>query len=198
VVRNMAKSKKSIEVGPSSDLMWIVVNFAQSWNTWAKALERSLRPGKLTVSQVTTLQALYYAKKPLSPTEISHVLPLETHSVSPLLDRLHKRKIITRRRSKSDRRAVEVEMTPYGMELLTSLSPSIKDAMEKVFYQLTPPERETLVDLTQKISNAAVDYLGANKEHLASNAKMMSGLSSGGVILSPVKSKKSIRKKSSR
>ncbi len=193
----MAKAKKSIEVGPSPEQMWIVVNFAQSWNIWAKALERSLRPGKLTVSQVTTLQALYYAKKPLSPTEISHVLPLETHSVSPLLDRLHKRKIITRRRSKSDRRAVEVEMTPKGLALLTDLGAGIKDAMERVFYALTPEERETLVKLTQKISNAAVDYLGASKEHLASNARMMSGLSNGSDSLTSAKSKKNTRRKSS-
>ncbi len=193
----MPKAKKITEVGPSSEQMWIVVNFAQSWNTWAKALERSLRPGQLTVSQVTTLQALYYAKKPLSPTEISHVLPLETHSVSPLLDRLHKRKIITRRRSKTDRRAVEVEMTPKGLALLSDLGAGIRDAMQRVFYTLTPEERETLVKLTQKISNAAVDYLGANKEHLAANAKMMSGLSNGGVILSPSKSRKTKRKKSS-
>lgn len=193
----MAKSSKSIEVGPSPELMWIVVNFAQSWNIWAKALERSLRSGNITVSQITTLQALYFAKRALSPTEISHVLPLETHSVSPLLDRLHKRKIITRRRSKTDRRAVEVEMTPKGVELLRELSASIKDAMEKVFYTLTPQERDALVKLTQKISNAAVDYLGANKEHLASNARMMSGLSNGGSILSPVKSNKNTRKKKS-
>jgi MarR family transcriptional regulator, 2-MHQ and catechol-resistance regulon repressor len=197
MVRNMVRGKKSSEIGPSPDLIWLVVNFSQSWNTWAKALERSLRRGKLTVSQVTTLQALYYAKKPLSPTEISHVLPLETHSVSPLLDRLHKRKIITRRRSKSDRRAVEVELTTYGLELLTDLSVSIKDAMEKVFYTLTAQERETMVKLTQKVSNAAVDYLGANKEHLASNARMMSGLSNSSDSFSLAKSKKNSRKKSS-
>jgi DNA-binding MarR family transcriptional regulator len=193
----MPKAKKITESGPSSDQMWIVVNFAQSWNTWAKALERSLRPGQLTVSQVTTLQALYYAKRPLSPTEISHVLPLETHSVSPLLDRLHKRKIITRRRSKIDRRAVEVEMTPKGLALLTDLGASIRDAMEKVFYTLTPDEREALVKLTQKISNAAVDYLGASKEHLASNARMMSGLSDYNSAFSVTKSKRNTRKKSS-
>lgn len=193
----MVKAKKPSEVGIQPDLIWLVVNFSQSWNTWAKALERSLRRGKITVSQITTLQALYYAKKPLSPTQISHVLPLETHSVSPLLDRLHKRKIITRRRSKSDRRAVEVEMTPQGLELLEDLSVSIKDAMEKVFYTLTPQERETMVKLTQKISNAAVDYLGANKEHLASNARMMSGLSDGNEAFSVTKSKRNTRKKSS-
>ncbi|MBN1691785.1 MAG: MarR family transcriptional regulator [Dehalococcoidia bacterium] len=192
----MAKPKKFIQVGPSPDLMWIVVNFAQSWNIWAKALERSIRSGNITVSQLTTLQALYFANRPLSPTEISHVLPLETHSVSPLLDRLHKRKIVTRRRSKTDRRAVEVEMTPQGLDLLKELSAGIKGAMERVFYSLTPQERETLVKLTQKISNAAVDYLGASKEHLASNARMMSGLSNGGVILSQAKSKRTKRKKS--
>lgn len=193
----MVKAKKLSEVGIQPDLIWLVVNFSQSWNTWAKALERSLRRGKMTVSQITTLQALYYAKKPLSPTQISHVLPLETHSVSPLLDRLHKRKIITRRRSKSDRRAVEVEMTPQGLELLEDLSVSIKDAMEKVFYTLTPQERETMVKLTQKVSNAAVDYLGANKEHLASNARMMSGLSDGNEAFSVTKSKRNTRKKKS-
>ncbi len=193
----MTKAKKSSEIGPAPDLIWLVVNFSQSWNTWAKALERSIRAGKITVSQVTTLQALYYAKQPLSPTQISHVLPLETHSVSPLLDRLHKRKIITRRRSKSDRRAVEVELTAYGLEMLTDLSVSIKDAMEKVFYTLTPQERETMVKLTQKVSNAAVDYLGANKERLASNARMMSGLSNGKDSFSTAKSKKNSRKKSS-
>jgi len=194
----MTKAKKPDEVLPPTELLWIVVHFAQSWNTWAKALERSIRAGKMTVSQVTTLEALYFAGRPLSPTEISHVLPLETHSVSPLLDRLHKRKIITRRRSKSDRRAVEVEMTPQGLELLTSLGPSINEAMEKVFYVLTQQERDTLVKLTQKISNAAVDYLGASKEHLASNARLMSGMSDGNDIESRIKSKKNTRKKSSR
>ena len=179
---------------PASELLWTVVNFAQSWNTWAKVLERSISSGKITVSQVTTLEALYFAKKPLSPTEISHVLPLETHSVSPLLDRLHKRKIITRRRSKSDRRAVEVEMTAQGLELLTGLGPSITEAMEAVFFVLTPSERETLVKLTQKISNAAVDYLGASKEHLASNARLMSGQSNGSESLSNAKSKKNTQK----
>jgi DNA-binding PadR family transcriptional regulator len=125
------------------------------------------------------------------------VLPLETHSVSPLLDRLHKRKIITRRRSKTDRRAVEVEMTPKGLALLTDLGASIRDAMEKVFYTLTPDEREALVKLTQKISNAAVDYLGASKEHLASNARMMSGLSDYNSAFSVTKSKRNTRKKRS-
>jgi len=90
-----------------------------------------------------------------------------------------------------------VEMTPQGLALLKELGAGIRDAMERVFYTLTPQERETLVKLTQKISNAAVDYLGANKEHLASNARMMSGLSNGGAILSPVKSKKNTRKKKS-
>jgi len=190
----MAKAKMIENMIPN-ELAWTVVNFAQSWNTWAKALERSLRAGKLTVSQMTTLQALYMAKKPLSPTEISHVLPLETHSVSPLLDRLHKRKFITRRRSKTDRRAVEVEMTDQGLKLLTGLAPSMLEAMSKVFYSLTPQEREALVKLTQKISRAAVEYLGASKEHLDYNARMMSGLLNEDESKTPLKPKKSSRKR---
>ena len=88
-------------------------------------------------------------------------------------------------------------MTAQGRELLTGLGPSITEAMQAVFYALTKQERDTLVKLTQKISNAAVDYLGASKEHLASNARLMSGQSNGSESASTAKSKKNTRKKSS-
>ena len=170
---------KSKDIGmllPPPEMLWTVVNFAQAWNIWAKVLERSIRTGKITVSQLTTLQALYFANRALTPTQISRVLPLETHSVSPLLDRLHKRKLVTRRRSKNDRREVEVEITEQGLDLLRSLGPSIHEAMESVFHKLSEQERDVLVKLARKVSHASADYLGADKRHLDTNARVLSGL----------------------
>jgi len=156
--------------------MWTIMNFAQAWNTWAKALEKSISPAKITVSQLTALQALFYNRRSMSPTEIARVLPLETHSVSPLVDRLHKRKLVSRRRSKNDRRSVEVELTEQGIALLRELAPNINKVMEAVFGGLSQQECDDLVKLSHEISYGAADYVGANKKRLDENAKILAGL----------------------
>jgi len=179
------------QLAPPTKYMWTIVNFAQAWNTWVKALEKSLSPAKMTVSQITALQALFYNKRPMSPTEISKVLPIDTHSISPLVDKLHKRKLVTRRRSKSDRRSIEVELTRQGIELLKSLSPNINEVLEVVFGNLNQKELEELVKLSHVISYNAADYVGANKKRMDENAKILSGMLEGKTA-----AKKSTRSKS--
>ena len=165
-----------VQLAPPIKYMWTIVNFAQAWNTWVKALEKSLSPAKMTVSQITALQALFYNKRPMSPTEISKVLPLDTHSISPLVDKLHKRKLVTRRRSKRDRRSIEVELTRQGIELLRSLSTNINEVLEVVFGNLNQQELDELVKLSHAISYNAADYVGANKKRMDENAKILSGM----------------------
>ena len=165
-----------IRLAPPIQYMWTIVNFAQAWNTWVKALEKSLSPAKMTVSQITALQALFYNKRPMTPTEIAKVLPLDTHSISPLVDKLHKRKLVTRRRSKTDRRSIEVELTGQGMELLRSLSPNINEVLEVVFGNLNQQELDEFVKLSHVISYNAADYVGANKKRMDENARILSGI----------------------
>lgn len=179
------------QLAPPTKYMWTIVNFAQAWNTWVKALGKSLSPAKMTVSQITALQALFYNKRPMSPTEISKVLPIDTHSISPLVDKLHKRKLVTRRRSKSDRRSIEVELTRQGIELLKSLSPNINEVLEVVFGNLNQKELDELVKLSHVISYNAADYVGANKKRMDENAKILSGMLEGKTA-----AKKSTRSKS--
>jgi DNA-binding MarR family transcriptional regulator len=165
-----------VQLAPPIKYMWTIVNFAQAWNTWVKALEKSLSPAKMTVSQITALQALFYNKRPMSPTEIAKVLPIDTHSISPLVDKLHKRKLVTRRRSKTDRRSIEVELTRQGIELLRSLSPNINEVLKVVFGNLNQQELDEFVKLSHKISYNAADYVGANKKRMDDNAKILSGM----------------------
>jgi MarR family 2-MHQ and catechol resistance regulon transcriptional repressor len=168
-----------VQLAPPLKFMWTIVNFAQAWNTWVKALEKSLSPAKMTVSQITTLQALFYNRRPMSPTEISKVLTLDNHSISPLVDKLHKRKLVTRRRSKNDRRSIEVELTGKGMELLRSLSPNINKVLESVFGDLTQQELDEFVKLSHLISCSAADFVGADKKRMDENARILSGMLEG-------------------
>ncbi|MFA5065473.1 MAG: MarR family transcriptional regulator [Dehalococcoidia bacterium] len=165
-----------VQLAPPIKYMWTIVNFAQAWNTWVKALEKSLSPAKMTVSQITALQALFYNKRPMTPTEIAKVLPLDTHSISPLVDKLHQRKLVTRRRSKTDRRSIEVELTRQGVEILKSLSPNINEVLEVVFGNLNQQELDEFVKLSHSISYRAADYVGANKKRMDENAIILSGM----------------------
>jgi len=166
---------------PPPELIWTCVCFSQAWELWAKCLENSVSSSKITIAQLAAIQALFYNERAMSPTELSHVIPIETHSTSQLIDRLHKRKLVTRRRSQNDRRAVEIELTEQGLELVVGALPGITKVMGDVFNGLPEKEREQLVELFRKIAYAAADHLGANKEHLDENARILSGQKKNGL-----------------
>lgn len=179
---------------PPPELIWTCVCFSQAWELWAKCLENSVSSSKITIAQLAAVQALFYNERPMSPTEISHVIPIETHSTSQLIDRLHKRKFVSRRRSQNDRRAVEVELTEQGLEMVVGALPNIAKVMKDVFSGLPEKEREQLVELLRKIAYAAADHLGANKEHLDENAKILSGQKRNGPGSKKVAASKSKRR----
>jgi len=164
---------------PPRDLTWSAVCFVQAWNVWGKCLEKSVSSAKITVSQFSAMQALFFNNRMMSPTEISRVLPLEKRSVSPLIDKLHKRKLVTRRRSKNDRRSIEVELSEQGYELMKGLIPSINKLLSDTFGSLSEKERDHFVRLIHKVIYSSADYLGADKKRLDETAVILSGIKEG-------------------
>jgi DNA-binding MarR family transcriptional regulator len=167
--------------GPGVDLpfaqyLWTVIMFAQTANIWTKAIEKSIKASNITVSQFVALQALFFNKKPMSPTHISRLLPIEVHSVTPMIDKLYKSELVTRRRSKTSRRSVDINITEKGKDLLYELGPSINELFESVFGRLSKNDRAELERIMHQISDSIADYLGADKEHLDENARILAGL----------------------
>ncbi len=161
---------------PFAEYLWTVILFAQTANIWTKAIEKSIKSSNITVSQFVALQALLFNKKPMSPTHISRLLPIEVHSVTPMIDKLYKNELVTRRRSKTSRRSVDINITEKGKELLYELGPSINELFESVFGQLSKNDRAALERIMRQISDAIADYLGADKGHLEENARILAGL----------------------
>ncbi len=172
----MKRKKKDTKVDlPFAEYLWTVIMFAQAANIWTKAVEKSIKSSNITVSQFVALQALFFNKKPMSPTHISRLLPIEVHSVTPMIDKLYKSELVTRRRSKTSRRSVDVNITDKGKELLYELGPSINDLFQSVFGKLSNNDRADLERIIRQISDATADYLGANKQHLEENARILAG-----------------------
>jgi MarR family transcriptional regulator, 2-MHQ and catechol-resistance regulon repressor len=161
---------------PPFELLWAGVSFTQAWSTWMTAIEKSIRSFKVNFSQLVVLQALLFSASSLTVTDISRILPLKTASVSPLLDRLYERQLISRRRSRSDRRVVKIDITAQGRELMKEMLPGLNKVMDSVFAQLTEQERNQLIDTCHKITYLSADSLGANKKTLDTNAKLLAGL----------------------
>ena len=172
---------------PFAEYLSTVIMFAQTANIWTKAVEKSIKSSSITVSQFVALQALLFNKKPMSPTHISRLLPIEVHSVTPMIDKLYKSELVTRRRSKTSRRSVDVNITDKGKKLLYELGPSINDLFESVFGKLSKNDRIALERIMHQISDATAYYLGANKEHLDENARILAGLA----VFKPKKNKQS-------
>lgn len=183
----MAKDdKRRIETGsivdeimrlyPSHELLSAIFAFGQAWNIWARILEKAMRQMGLTTSQLITIIGLFSAGKPMSPTEISRLLPLETHSVSSLLDRLHKLKLITRRRSRNDRRVVVIELTDQGNEILRNMYPRLGNLLIRVFGGLSRKELQQLERLSLKIAVTGAQELGGNPTHMKENLELLASV----------------------
>lgn len=149
-------------IAPSRDKHKAALILGQTFYFYSKCFEKTLKPTQLTISQFVTLWALLFSQGRLTPTDIARALPIETHSVSAMLDRLEERKLVKRQRSRQDRRSVKVALTAQGEQLITEIFPKAVSLNEKLYQDLSSRQLQLLSNLAGKIRNAALRRLGAN------------------------------------
>ncbi|PQO25007.1 MarR family transcriptional regulator [Blastopirellula marina] len=66
------------------------------------------------------------------PSELAEEVHLDASSMTGLLDRTEKAKLIRRMRDPADRRALRIYLTPQGKETVERLKPVIEQLQEKV------------------------------------------------------------------
>ena len=74
----------------------------------------------LTPTQFGVLEAILH-KGPLSQRDLSRKVLTSAGNMTDLVDKLEARDLVRRVRQKSDRRAVQVELTPAGLDLIEPL-----------------------------------------------------------------------------
>lgn len=75
----------------------------------------------------------------------------KTPDVTRLLDRMHKQGWVTRRRSRRDRRVVEVGITPKGLALLEAMDEPVERFIDHMTRHLSDEEARTLSELLEKL-----------------------------------------------
>ena len=145
----------------SDELSLTVWMFSQATNTHMKAFAKALAKAGtgITTMQWTTLWLLLSSPGSMSLTEIAKFLPIEIHSVSALVEKLEKRGLIKRIRSKNDRRVVNIYLTEQGFNILKKTAPYTYDFNMNTIGTLSGAQIKALQKITKKIRDRDLEML---------------------------------------
>ncbi|MCU1552187.1 MAG: MarR family transcriptional regulator [Glaciihabitans sp.] len=111
-----------------------------------------LQPLGLTHPQYLVMLALW-ERSPRTVRDIGDALSLEPATLSPLLKRLESAGYITRHRSSTDERALDIELTPTGRELRASAEKVPAQIVERLGMDVS--ELESIRDSLTRLLAAA-------------------------------------------
>jgi len=104
----------------------------------------------LTVPQLVILQELARVGE-ASGSELAKAVSLSQATVTGILSRLESRGLVTRRRSKSDKRRLPVRLTPDGEQLLEKAPPLLQESFSEEFNRLRNWEQTQILALLQRL-----------------------------------------------
>jgi DNA-binding MarR family transcriptional regulator len=129
----------------------LVVNmlFTASWMT--NNLKKELDNYSITTQQFNVLRILRgQHPNPASINLIKERMLDKMSDASRIVDRLEKKKLLTRVSNQADRRSVDIHISEKGLELLQEIK--IEVAMDKIITKnITEPEALQLNDLMDKL-----------------------------------------------
>jgi len=109
----------------------------------------------LSPSQFNVLNLLYLTPSGISQTDLSRQLIMHRSNVTGLVDRLEKRRLVTRKDVAGDRRAYSVVLTEAGAALLEEILPRYYDGAERLWSELAGQRVAGLTSDLQQVARTA-------------------------------------------
>jgi len=107
----------------------------------------------LSPVQFAALDALSRAAR-VDQATLAGMIAYDRATIGSVVDRLQTRGLVTRRPSKADRRARELELTAEGRHLLRRAWPVVAALQADILTGLGPEDRARFLDLAQRIATA--------------------------------------------
>ncbi len=148
----MAKRKAA---APATVAQWHET-FRNSLFYWTGLLEdrynqlfvQAMRPQRVTVSRYRTL-AILMELTDLTVNELARQSSIERSALSRLLDQLEREGLIARRLRATDRRALEIRITPKGREAYLAMRPVRREVLKRATEGIAPGEIERMRTVIQ-------------------------------------------------
>jgi DNA-binding MarR family transcriptional regulator len=136
------------DVEPIEELRYLVLGAQREG---ARTLAELLRPAGLTAAQAEVIAVLRDARRPLTVREIGERLVCESGSPSRLVGTVVAAGLIERRAHSSDRRAVELSLTPAGRRAAQRVADAERRLYEGLAAALTDREVAAIVRGLRKL-----------------------------------------------
>lgn len=128
------------------------LNLLRTGETLSHEVEQLLRASGLSATQYNVLRILRGAgSEGCTCGETSERMVTHDPDITRLMDRLEKRKLITRSRDTRDRRVVIARITPEGMQILAELDKPLVQLQHSLFHHMTQQELTRLSSLLEKV-----------------------------------------------
>jgi len=108
----------------------------------------------LTPVQFAALDAIVHTPG-IDQSRVAAAIAYDRATIGGVIDRLDQKGYVSRKVSRRDRRAREVEATSKGLEIYQSALPVITALQANILPGLTPEERETFLSLARKAVHMA-------------------------------------------
>ncbi len=131
----------------SVDLGTLIVGVV---NAVSRSLRAELEPDGLHPLDFALLRALQESGTSTA-TQLAHLLPVEQSRVSRLVDGLVQKGLLRRRRLRSDRRVVSLELTDQGKELASDLRRRVEARYARLLAGSSPEDVQRFVDTAYRI-----------------------------------------------
>jgi DNA-binding MarR family transcriptional regulator len=130
------------------------LNIERTANLLSDAFEQMLKPHGITATQYNVLRILRGAEPDgLSRNEVSQRLVNRMPDATRLLDRMEDAGLVTRERSKEDRRLVNTRITKKGRHIVDDLDEPADEQHEKSLGHLGEQQLRTLIKLLTAVRN---------------------------------------------
>lgn len=114
------------------------------------ALDKKLAPFAVTAAQWSILIRCL-SDGPQPPGALTRQLAVDASAVTRLLDRLSAKGLVVRKESLSDRRAIFVELTPKGREMVVRLPPLAMEVLEQFLDGFSKSDVDRFRDYLQRL-----------------------------------------------
>ena len=118
-------------------------------------LRRDLGPLGVTPAQMRALRTLSGRGEPMRMSDLADALRIARRSATSIVDELVNKRLVTRNGDARDRRAVVVQVSAAGEELLSRVSAQRRVAAERVLGGLDPADRDELARLLAQVAGRA-------------------------------------------
>ncbi|HEY3902622.1 MAG TPA: MarR family transcriptional regulator [Streptosporangiaceae bacterium] len=116
--------------------------------------QETLAPWDVTPAQFRALRVLR-RHGALRLSDLSGHLHIAARSATEVIDALEARRLVARRPDPDDRRAILVEVSDHGSDVLEAIYAARGSAAERAFDQLTPTDRADLARILRKLRPAS-------------------------------------------